>query len=93
MELDIMTFIQQYATLPVAVICVGVGLLLKYTFEKFPDRWIPITLLVPSVILTLWMNNWVMTFDIMLSAACSAALAVYIHQNWKQLFSAKGATE
>lgn len=87
MELDIMAIIQQYAVLPVAVLCLGLGWLLKHTFETFPDKYIPAALLVPALVLTLWVNNWAVTFENVMSAACSAAMAVYLHQNGKQLLS------
>lgn len=85
MELDIMAIIQQYAVLPVAALCFGWGWLLKHTFETFPDKYIPIALLPVALVGTLWLNGWAITFENVMSAACSAALAVYLHQNGKQL--------
>ena len=82
-----MAIIQQYAVLPVAVLCLGLGWLLKHTCESFPDKFIPAALLVPALVLTLWVNNWAVSFENLMSAACSAAMAVYLHQNGKQLLS------
>lgn len=87
MELDIMAIIQQYAVLPVAAVCLGWGWLLKHTFTNFPDNWIPLALLPVAFAGVLWMNGWAFTFDNFLAAVFSAALAVYLHQNGKQLLS------
>lgn len=85
MNIDIMAIVQQYAVLPIAAVCLGWGWLLKHTFETFPDKYIPIALLPVAFIGTLWTCGWAITPENIMSAICSAALAVYVHQNGKQL--------
>lgn len=83
--INIMELIQQYAVIPVAGVCYLVGYLLKTVFENFQNKYIPLALLPVGIFGVLWINAWAVTPEIILSGICSAALAVYIHQNGKQL--------
>lgn len=88
MEFDVMTIIQQYAVIEVAAVCFLLGYLLKHTFAGFPDEFIPLLLGVVAIVAALWLNGWDITPENILKGVCSAALAVYAHQNGKQLSSA-----
>lgn len=85
MELDIMAIIEQYAIIPVAVVCVLLGALLKHVWEGFPNRFIPLVLLPVAVVGVLWLNGWAVTPENIMAGICSAALAVYLHQTGKHL--------
>lgn len=84
MELDIMATIQQGATIPVAVVCFLVGAWLKKA-NFIPDEFIPLILGAIGVVGVLWFNGWAVTPDNVIAGIFSAALAVYAHQNGKQL--------
>ena len=85
MELDIMAIVQEYAILPVAAVCVLLGYLLKNTWAAFPNQFIPLVLLPVALVGVLWLNAWAITPENVLAGVCSAALAVYVHQNIKHL--------
>lgn len=85
MELDIMGIIQQYAVVPVAAVCFMLGYMLKRVFATFPDNFVPLALLPVGIVGVLWVNGWAVTPENIIAGICSAALAVYLHQNYKQL--------
>jgi len=87
MEMDILSFIQEYAVLPVAAVCFLLGWLLKNTFAAFPDKFIPVALVPVGLVGVLWLNAWAFTPENVLAGICSAALAVLIHQSGKQLIA------
>lgn len=89
MELDIMSIIQQYAVIPVAAACFLLGWLLKNVWQAFPNKYIPLVLLPVALVGVLWLNGWAVTPANVMAGLCSAALAVYIHQNGKHLIAAK----
>lgn len=89
MEFDIMAIIQEFAVLPVAGACLLIGWLLKSVWENFPNRFIPLTLLPVAIVGVLWINAWEVTPVNLMAGLCSAAVAVYFHQNGKQLFVKK----
>lgn len=85
MNLDIMTFVEQYALIPVAAVCWMVGWLLKHVWEGFPNRFIPLVLLPIGIVGVLWLNAWAVTPENVLAGICSTAVAVYAHQAVKQI--------
>lgn len=89
MNLDIMTFVEQYALIPVAAVCWMLGWLLKHVWENFPNRFIPLVLLPVAIVGVLWLNAWAVTPDNVLAGICSAAVAVYAHQAVKQIAKAE----
>lgn len=89
MELDIMSIIQQYAVIPVTIACLLLGYLLKHAWEAFPNKYIPLALLPVALVGVLWVNSWAVTPANVMAGICSAALAVYIHQNGKHLIATK----
>lgn len=85
MEFDVMAIVQDYAIIPVAAVCVLLGYLLKNTWEGFPNQYIPLVLLPVALAGVLWLNGWAITPENVMAGVCSAALAVYVHQNVKHL--------
>lgn len=85
MEFNLMEIIQEYAIIPVAAVCVLLGYLLKNTWAAFPNQYIPLVLLPVSLVGVLWLNAWAVTPETVMAGVCSAALAVYAHQNVKHL--------
>jgi len=85
---NLMAIIEQYAVLPVAVVCLGVGWVLKNAFEKFNNKYIPLALFPVAVVGVLWMRGWAFTPDTFFAGFCSAALAVYIHSGGKPAWEA-----
>lgn len=82
----IMEMVQQYAVLPAALVCGFVGFLIKHTFTKIPNNFIPLILTILGVVLVFAINSWAFTMDTLVSGVCSGALAVGMHQLIKQLY-------
>ena len=92
MNLDVMAIIQEYAIVPVALVCLLLGAYLKKHLTEFPNRFIPLVLTAVGLVGVLWFKGWAFTPENVLSGICSAALAVYLHQNGKHLFTSHGQT-
>lgn len=92
-DINIMEIIQQYAVIPVAVVCLLIGAFLKASLPEFPNKFIPLALTAVALVGVLWMNGWAFTPQNILAGICSAALAVYIHQNGKHLLTSHGSSE
>lgn len=86
--IDLLGIVEQYAVLPVAVVCLALGWMLKNAFPQFNNNFIPLTLLPVAIVCVLWMNNWNLTPDTAFAGFCSAALAVYIHSGGKHVMEA-----
>ncbi len=82
----IMEMVQQYAVLPVALVCGIVGYLIKHAFAKIPNNFIPLILTILGTVLVFAVNNWAITMDTLVSGVCSGTLAVGVHQLIKQLY-------
>lgn len=88
MEFNVLEYIQQYAVIPVAVVCFMAGWLLKNVFDAFNSKYIPIVLLPIGIVGVLWMNGWNFTPQNVFAGICSAALAVYAHSAGKHVIEA-----
>lgn len=72
---EILNYMVQYAVFPIAVICFGVGYLIKHFIPKLPNRFIPLILAVLGLILNLAFNNFNFTFDIIVTGIASGLVA------------------
>lgn len=81
---DVIALLQEYAVVPVSLMCWIVGYALKHYVTKLPNNYIPLILGVLGIGAVLWIN-WAISFEIVLSGLCSAALAVWAHQVGKQM--------
>lgn len=86
---DPIEIIQQYAMVPVTLACLLIGWLLKHIITSLDNKWIPLILAMVGIVGVLWMNTWALTPANFLSGLCSAALAVWIHNNYKNLSQGK----
>lgn len=75
MEEQFLNFITQYAVFPIALICFGVGYVIKHYIKKLPNTFIPLILACLGLILNLAFNNFNFTFDIIITGACSGLVA------------------
>lgn len=86
---DPIEIIQQYAMVPVTLACLLIGWMLKHIVTSLDNKWIPLILAMVGIVGVLWMNTWALTPANFLSGLCSAALAVWIHNNYKNLSQGK----
>lgn len=87
--LNPMEIIQQYAVVPVTLACLLIGWMLKHTVDTLDNKWIPLILGMVGLVGVMWINNWAFTPENFLGGLCSAALAVWIHNNYKNLTEKK----
>lgn len=85
--IDLLGIAQQYAVLPVTVVCLGVGWILKNAFPNFNNNFIPLALFPVGIVGVLWINGFAWTPDTFFAGFCSAGLAVYIHSGGKHLLN------
>lgn len=85
---DPLAIVQEYAVIPVTVVCLAVGWVLKNAFPGFNNNYIPLILLPVGIVGVLWINGWAFTPATVFAGFCSAALAVYIHSGGKHLWEA-----
>lgn len=84
MNFDVISLLQEYAVIPVALLCWLIGYALKNYVPKLPNNYIPLILGVVGILCVLWIN-WAFSFELLLAGVCSAALAVWAHQVGKQM--------
>ena len=65
----------QYAVFPIAIICFGVGYLIKHFIPKLPNKFIPLILAFLGLILNLAFNSFKFTFDIIITGIASGLVA------------------
>ena len=82
----ILEFLNEYAVLWVAVVCGGVGWLVKHTVSAIPNQYIPLIVVVLGMFLVIWDAGWQIDGQIIVQGVCSGALAVWVHQLFKQLY-------
>ena len=90
MEFNFVEMIQEYAVLPVALLCFIVGYVIKHYITVIPNNFIPPILCVLGIVCVAWQEAWVFTFNIVLGGLCSAGLAVLAHQTATQLRNTHG---
>ena len=75
MEQEIMTFLQQYAAFPIAMLCFGAGYVIKHYISKLPNKFIPLILGVLGLVLNLAFNNFTFTFEVIITGIASGLAA------------------
>lgn len=56
--MDFMEFLTQYAVFPIAIVCFGLGYLIKHFIKPIPNKFIPLILAVVGLILNLSINRF-----------------------------------
>ena len=65
----------QYAVFPVALVCFGVGYIIKHFVPKMPNKYIPLILAIVGMLLNLAFNNFAFTVQILVTGAASGLVA------------------
>lgn len=75
MEQEIMNFLQQYAVVPIGIICCGAGYTIKHYISKIPNKFIPLILGCLGLILNLAVNDFTFTTQIIIEGIASGLVA------------------
>lgn len=72
---EVLLFIEQYAVFPIALLCFGLGWIIKHHIKKIPNKFIPLILACVGLILNLVFNNFAFTFEIIIEGIASGLVA------------------
>lgn len=72
---ELYAYILQFAAFPIALICWGIGRVIKLYIPKIPNKFIPLILGCLGLILNLVLNNFSFTFEIIITGVASGLAA------------------
>ena len=81
MELNIGILVD-YMIIPVILICICVGFLIKKSVPVIPNSLIPLILAVIGVIYNLWVNAWTLVPEVVLGGLLSGIASVGLYESF-----------
>ena len=72
---EFLLFLEQYAVFPIALLCFGLGYVIKHYISKIPNKFIPLILACVGLILNLVFNDFAFTFKIIIEGIASGLVA------------------
>lgn len=76
--------------LPVVIgICLGVGYILKRWIKDVDNKHIPTVVALLGIFLSIWINQWNVTPEIILGGLTSGLASTGLHQAYKQYIEKK----
>ena len=85
-----LNFFTNYLVLLVVGICVCVGYVIKTSFPKVDNKYIPLIMAILGVILNAWLSNWNISPEIILGGLFSGLSSTGLHQVFKNLINKDG---
>lgn len=85
-----LSFLDNYVILVIVWICVCVGYVLKNSFPKLDNKYIPLIMAILGVILNAWLSNWNISPEIILGGLFSGLSSTGLHQVFKNLINKEG---
>ena len=84
-----LTFLDSYIVLVIVGICVCVGYVLKNSFPKINNQYIPFVMAILGVALNMWISHTI-TPEVILGGMFSGLASTGLHQLFKTLISKEG---
>ena len=78
------TFLNDYVVLVVVGICLCIGYVLKNSFPKLDNKYIPLIMAILGVVLNIWIAKKI-TPDILLAGMISGLSSTGLHQAFKNI--------
>ena len=78
------TFLNDYVVLVVIGICLCIGYVLKNSFPKLDNKYIPLIMAILGVVLNIWISKEI-TPDILLAGMISGLSSTGLHQAFKNI--------
>ena len=78
------TFFNDYVVLVVVGICLCIGYVLKNSFPKLDNKYIPLIMAILGVVLNVWISKEI-TPDILLAGMISGLSSTGLHQAFKNI--------
>ena len=79
-----MEFLNEYMIPTVLGICLVVGWVIKKWIPDLNNKYIPTIVTILGAFLTVWINNWSVTPEIILSGIVTGAASTGMHQLFSQ---------
>ena len=79
-----MEFLNEYMMPVVLGICLVVGWVIKKWIPDLKNRYIPTIVTILGAVLAVWINNWSITPEIILSGVVTGAASTGMHQLFTQ---------
>ena len=78
------TFLNDYVVLVVVGICLCIGYVLKNSFPKLDNKYIPLIMAILGVVLNVWITKEISP-DILLAGMISGLSSTGLHQTFKNI--------
>ena len=78
------TFLNDYVVLVILGICLCIGYVLKNSFPKLDNKYIPLIMAILGVVLNIWIAKKI-TPDILLAGMISGLSSTGLHQAFKNI--------
>lgn len=72
---ELYAYILQFAVFPIAIVCWGVGYVIKQYIPKIPNKFIPLILGCLGLVINLCLNNFAFTVEIIITGIASGLAA------------------
>lgn len=80
-----LNFLNEYIVLVVLGICLCVGYIIKVSFPKIDNKYIPCIMGILGCILNIWLNKWNITPEVVLGGLASGLASTGLHQAYVNL--------
>jgi uncharacterized membrane protein len=83
MEEIIMEFLNEFMIPVVIGLCLCTGYVIKKWVKDVDNKYIPTIVTILGIILSVWINNWVFTPEVILGGMVSGLASTGLHQLFK----------
>lgn len=88
-----MEFLNDYMIPIIIGICLCVGFVIKKWVRDVDNKFIPTILAILGIVLSMWISNWKITPEVILSGMVSGLASTGLHQAFTQFIDKKDTTE
>lgn len=82
-----LSVLNDYLVLLVVGICMCVGYVIKTSFPKVDNKYIPLIMAILGVVLNTWLSNWNINPEVLLGGLFSGLSSTGLHQMFKTLIT------
>lgn len=72
---ELIALVTQYAVFPIALVCFGVGYIIKHHINEIPNKFIPLILSLLGLFLNIIINDFNFSFEILVTGMASGLVA------------------
>ena len=84
-----MEFLNEFMIPIIIGICLCVGYIVKKWINDVDNKWIPTIVTALGLFIAIWMNNWIVTPEVLLSGIVSGLASTGTHQLFTQFIEKK----